>query len=83
MKMLQIWKDPKTMEWCQHYGNVNFHFNISCAQKYNREMNVENIISGEDTFIFVTADHLHFLNIRVLTDIGDQTEKFKGLYWHL
>ena len=56
----------KNMERCKNNGigstlYVYFHFNISCVQKHNREMNVEDIIIGEDTFTLLTPEHLQYL----------------------
>ena len=75
---MEIWKDPKTMEWCQCYGNVYFHFNISCAQKHSREMNGEDITTGLDTFTILTPDYLCFLKYEgVFKKNSDQTEMLK------
>ena len=61
IKVLKIWIDAKTMEWYQHYGNVYFLFNILCVHKHNRQMNVEDITIGEDTFTPLMQEHLQFL----------------------
>ena len=61
MQALRIWKDAKTLEWCQCYGNMYFHFNISCVQKHNRQMNLKYITIGKDSFTFLTSEHLQFL----------------------
>ena len=56
MRALRIWKDEKkTVEWHQSYGNVYFHFNISCVQKHNSHINVEDITIDEDTFTLLTS----------------------------
>ena len=54
-------------------------FDISCVQKHNKEMNVEDTTIGEDLLTLLRPEHLKFLKHKCLTDIGYQTEKLKEL----
>ena len=60
VKALCIWKDSKTLEWRQWYGNVDFYFNIRCAEKLNRVITVENVNINDDTFFLLTPDYMCF-----------------------
>ena len=51
MQVLQIWRDPKTKEWHKHYGIVYFHWTMSCVQKHNKDMTIEDVTMAIDPFI--------------------------------
>ena len=59
MKTLCMWKDPKTMENRQHFGNVYFSLNIACVQNHSSGMNVEDVTKDDDTFTVLMPDLLH------------------------
>ena len=78
MKALQNWKYPKTMQWHQHYGNIYFHFTMSCVKPEQ----------GNDCGgCYNSQRHLHSTHAQsftlpspkgILWDISCQTEVIRG-----
>ena len=62
MQTLHIWKDQKTKEWCQNYGNIYFHFTMSWVKKHNSGMTVEDVTITGDTFNLLKPNHLCLLH---------------------
>ena len=61
LQALRIWRTKGQQGWQQHFGNVYFHFKISCLQLHNNQLTIEHVTMAADTFALLSQDHLHFL----------------------